>query len=116
MQIIYYGAPGTGKSYSVDELVKASGVGDDRIFRTTFHPEYTYNDFVGQLLPKVEKTASGATNISYEFTKGVFTRALEKAYEDTAKEVFLILKKCQEETVQPFLGIFFNYWIGNLKV
>lgn len=29
MQIIYYGAPGTGKSYSVDELVKASGVDDN---------------------------------------------------------------------------------------
>ena len=40
MQIIYYGVLGTGKSYSVDELVKASGVGDDRIFRTTFHPVY----------------------------------------------------------------------------
>ena len=108
MQIIYYGAPGTGKSYSVDELVKASGVGDDRIFRTTFHPEYTYNDFVGQLLPKVENTASGATNISYEFTKGVFTRALEKAYEDTAKEVFLIIEEMSRGDCAAIFGDIFQ--------
>ena len=118
MQIIYYGAPGTGKSYSVDELVKASGVCDDRIFRTTFHPEYTYNDFVGQLLPKVEKTASGATNISYEFTKGVFTRALEKAYEDTAKEVFLIIEEIHHHLffyyLQPFLK--FHQSISNPRL
>lgn len=108
MQTIYYGAPGTGKSYMVDELVKASGVGDDRIFRTTFHPEYTYNDFVGQLLPKVQRTTSGSTSISYEFTKGVFTRALEKAYEDTAKQVFLIIEEMSRGDCAGIFGDIFQ--------
>jgi len=108
MQIIFYGAPGTGKSYIVDELVKASGASDDRIFRTTFHPEYTYNDFVGQLLPKVQRTASGSTIINYEFTKGVFTRALEKAYEDTSKQVFLIIEEMSRGDCASIFGDIFQ--------
>lgn len=108
MQIIYYGAPGTGKSFSMDELIKTFGVGEDKVFRTTFHPEYTYNDFLGQLLPKVQKTATGETNISYEFAKGVFTRALEKAYEDTSKKVFLIIEEMSRGDCAAIFGDIFQ--------
>src|SRR5699024_11737476 len=93
MQTIYYGAPGTGKSHDVDEFIKSLGVGDDRTFRTTFHPEYTYSDFVGQLLPKVRTSASGSTDISYEFSKGDFTKSLKKSYEDTYNVVVLIIEE-----------------------
>lgn len=64
--IIYYGAPGTGKSYGVSEYVNDhicekqeeydAGRDDCRyVFRATLHPEYTYSDFVGQVMPVVEK-------------------------------------------------------------
>jgi len=108
MQTIYYGAPGTGKSHRVDEFIKSLGVGDDRTFRTTFHPEYTYSDFVGQLLPKVRRLASGSTDISYEFSKGVFTRALEKAYEDTSKAVFLIIEEMSRGDCAAIFGDIFQ--------
>lgn len=39
-QEIYYGAPGTGKSYEVSKLLK--DVNSRKIFRVTIHPEYTY--------------------------------------------------------------------------
>lgn len=45
MQRIYYGAPGTGKSFEVDKILKE--VNDENIFRVTFYPEYSYSDFVG---------------------------------------------------------------------
>jgi len=108
MQIIYYGAPGTGKSHNVDEFIKSTGVGDDRTFRTTFHPEYTYSDFVGQLLPSIKNSASGSSDISYEFSKGVFTRALEKAYEDTSKVVFLILEELSRGDCAAIFGDIFQ--------
>lgn len=108
MQIIYYGAPGTGKSYNVDELVLSMGLGEEQIFRTTFHPEYSYNDFIGQLLPKVKKDINGDTEITYEFTKGVFTRALEKAYEDISKKIFLIIEEMSRGDCAAIFGDIFQ--------
>ena len=40
MQTIFYGAPGTGKSYKIDTDI-ISGVSDDRVFRVTFYPDFT---------------------------------------------------------------------------
>jgi hypothetical protein len=49
-QIIYYGAPGTGKSYSIDCIVN-----EDNSIRTTFHPDSDYSTFVGAYKPVMEK-------------------------------------------------------------
>lgn len=108
MQVIYYGAPGTGKSYEIDEHLKKNLIPDERIFRTTFHPEYSYSDFVGQLLPTVVKSGTGAGTITYSFAKGVFTRALEKAYIDTSKEVFLILEEMSRGNCAGIFGDIFQ--------
>lgn len=43
LQLIYYGAPGTGKSYAVDKKLKELKIEENQIFRVTFHPEYTYS-------------------------------------------------------------------------
>lgn len=51
-QIIFYGAPGTGKSHKVNEIVKGN---DDLTFRTTFHPDTDYAAFVGSYKPVVNK-------------------------------------------------------------
>ena len=48
-QIIYYGAPGTGKSFTIDSLTKNASV-----IRTTFHPDSDYSTFVGAYKPTME--------------------------------------------------------------
>ena len=53
-QIIFYGAPGTGKSHKIKEQL--TGVSKDNIFRTTFHPDSDYSTFVGAYKPTMEKT------------------------------------------------------------
>lgn len=52
-QIIFYGAPGTGKSYKIK--VQLEGVSKENIFRTTFHPDSDYSTFVGAYKPTMEK-------------------------------------------------------------
>lgn len=48
-QKIFFGAPGTGKSYKVNRIAPK----DDAVtFRTTFHPDYDYAQFVGSYKPK----------------------------------------------------------------
>lgn len=109
MQIIYYGAPGTGKSHTIDEDI-VNGVSDDRVFRVTFYPDFTYSDFIGQLLPKVipSATPGGASTITYDFQKGVFTSALEKAYENTANDVYLIIEEMTRGDCAAIFGDIFQ--------
>ena len=50
IQDIYFGSPGTGKSYKVkNDLLE--GVKEEYIFRTTFHPDTDYSSFVGCYKP-----------------------------------------------------------------
>ena len=53
IQIIYDGAPGTGKSHKIKE--KLAGVSKENIFRTTFHPDSDYSTFVGAYKPSTDK-------------------------------------------------------------
>lgn len=101
-QEIYYGAPGTGKSRKVkDDLLV--GIPKNKVFRVTIHPEFTYSDFVGQLLPV--KTTGG---LDFEFHRGPFTEALVEAYKDTSKEVFLILEELSRGNVAAIFGDIFQ--------
>lgn len=108
MQKIFFGAPGTGKSYHVMEMAKNNKVDDERVFRITFHPEFTYNDFVGQLKPQVKKSGAGKGDITYDFVKGIFTKALEKAYEDTSKDVYLIIEEMSRGNCSAIFGDIFQ--------
>lgn len=111
--VIYYGAPGTGKSYGVTQQIlktypnfgKEDSEQSQYVFRTTLHPEYTYSDFVGQVMPKV--TSKG---IKYEFSQGVFTRALEKAiaYEKLNVPVYLVLEELSRANVAAVFGDLFQ--------
>lgn len=101
-QIIYFGAPGTGKSYDVKKLL--NGVANENIFRTTIHPEFTYSDFVGQLLPE----SDGGTGVKFVFKPGPFTESLKKAYSDSSVNVYLILEEISRGNVAAIFGDIFQ--------
>lgn len=46
IQQIYFGAPGTGKSFVIDKIINK-----DNSVRTTFHPDSDYSTFVGCYKP-----------------------------------------------------------------
>ena len=107
---IYYGAPGTGKSYSVTESIAEfypeirNGFDNSEfIYRTTLHPEYSYSDFVGQLMP-VKK----GEHITYDFTPGVFSLALKKALNNPNNYVFLVLEELSRANVAAVFGDLFQ--------
>ena len=54
LQLITYGAPGTGKSHKIDELTNESNS-----IRVTFHPDTDYAAFVGAYKPTMESTDKG---------------------------------------------------------
>lgn len=53
LQQIFFGAPGTGKSDSIDRIVQ-----DVAHTRTTFHPDSDYASFVGAYKPKMSDASS----------------------------------------------------------
>ena len=55
LQQIFYGAPGTGKSHTVNEITEKQP--KENVFRTTFHPDSDYATFVGCYKPTKEATS-----------------------------------------------------------
>ena len=53
LQQIFFGAPGTGKSDSIDRIVQ-----DVAHTRTTFHPDSDYASFVGAYKPRMSSSSS----------------------------------------------------------
>jgi len=90
---ILFGPPGVGKSYSIKTKLNLINVKEENITRITFHPEYSYYEFVGQYKPVVayEKivgeirypSSSVTTNekafVYYDFVPGPFTKAIINA-------------------------------------
>ena len=68
---LIYGVPGAGKSWTIKNK-KCKDIDEDFIERIVFHPDYTYSDFVGQILPKVSED-----NVDYKFVPGPFTNILK---------------------------------------
>ena len=100
-QIIYFGSPGTGKSHLVNEKLK--NIDESKIFRITIHPEFTYSDFIGQILP-IEKNQK----IHFEFKPGIFTRALKEAFEEFDKPVYLVIEEVSRGNVAAIFGDIFQ--------
>lgn len=113
-QKIYFGAPGTGKSHQIEEELK--GIDESQISRVTFHPEYSYGDFVGFMRPirkeienKGKNTkASSNTEISYEFIPGPFTLLLEKALENPTSKYYLIIEEINRGSTSSIMGDIFQ--------
>ena len=69
-QIIYFGAPGTSKSYTLNK--DAEKIANQE--RVTFYPGYSYQQFVGTYKPYMD-----GDKIAYKFVPGPLLRLLEKA-------------------------------------
>ena len=58
-QVIFFGAPGTGKSYGIKKSLAGNNVPNENIFRTTFHLDSDYSTFVGAYKPTMEPVDKG---------------------------------------------------------
>lgn len=99
--ILLYGVPGSGKSWTIEhEYCKK----DSKVRRLVFHPDYTYSDFIGQILPNVSDNGQ----VSYKFTPGPFTTILRDAYQNPDKEYILIIEEINRGNAPAIFGEVFQ--------
>ncbi|MDC0081918.1 AAA family ATPase [Emcibacteraceae bacterium] len=97
---IYYGAPGTGKSYKINQLTKTSM---DTVIKAVFHADTQNSDFVGCLKP-----SSDGDNITYKFQPGPFTTALVNAFNDPSKMHYLVIEEINRASAAAVFGEVFQ--------
>lgn len=146
LQTIYYGCPGTGKSFKIkkeiegvdgelavyfDDMGNKIDTPDTKeermgkpsnIFRTTFHPDFDYSNFVGSYKPvmkKVDGSADGNNTqreLEYDFVPQVFTKAYIRAYKskndntlsESDKQVYIIIEEINRGNCAQIFGDLFQ--------
>ena len=102
--IIYFGAPGTGKSYNLNQdkdiLLKDYPENYERV---TFHPDYSYANFVGTYKPVPENKS-----ITYKYVPGPFMRILKNAIENPNEPYLLIIEEINRANVAAVFGDVFQ--------
>ena len=100
-QVIFYGVPGSGKSFSIEE--KTKNLNETQKIRTVFHPEYSNADFIGQIMPVLRNE-----KIAYEFTPGPFSCILKKAYTNPTLNYCLIIEEINRGNAAGIFGEIFQ--------
>lgn len=115
--IIFRGAPGTGKSYLAKEVAadiisdgytdKYTDLSDEQkkqVEFVQFHPSYDYSDFVEGLRPKMNDDGS----MGFELQDGIFKKFVDKArknFEDSKKSKELVEQEISAKTAMTdFFG------------
>lgn len=105
--LIYFGAPGTGKSYQLNK--KAHELFDEsRITRVTFHPDYTYSQFVGSLRPHTDQSEDGKTRVYYAYTPGPFIETYVEAIKNPSMDYLLIIEELNRANPAAVFGDVFQ--------
>lgn len=104
--IIYYGAPGTGKSHTIREKLK--DVSKNNVETVTFHPDYDYASFIGGYKPISESDNEGNDSIKYKFVPQVFINIYVKAWKNQNEHFYLVVEEINRGNCAEIFGDIFQ--------
>ncbi|MFC3885522.1 AAA family ATPase [Bacillus songklensis] len=105
-QCILYGPPGTGKTYSARRFIEWSfsqlGLGQSKEYSEicTFHPSYTYEDFMEGFKPISTKQGQ----VSFQLENGIFKRFCEQAGENRQVPHYFIIDELNRGNIPKIFG------------
>ena len=109
---IIFGAPGTGKSFKLNCEKDALLADGGEYERVTFHPDYSYANFVGTYKPVPCKDSDGKDAITYSYVPGPFMRTYVKAIKngrtDAPKPFLLVIEEINRANVAAVFGDVFQ--------
>ena len=129
LQQIFYGAPGTGKSHRIKEIIQEHGIDEkEQVIRTTFHPDSDYSTFVGcykpimksvpqtyvvegKEKPVIDITTSKQSEkeeIVYDYTPQAFVQAYTKAWTNPGKPIILVIEEINRGNCAQIFGDIFQ--------
>ncbi|HIP30451.1 MAG TPA: AAA family ATPase [Sulfurospirillum arcachonense] len=121
--VILWGPPGTGKTYESMEVVKEilelkDGEKDEDIEQNylfskkgepdnekgyyeiiQFHPNYTYEDFIGGISPKID-----GSKVSYELREGIFYKFCKAASDKPKQKYIFIIDEINRAELSAVFG------------
>jgi len=103
LQQIYFGTPGSGKSWTIKQKYEQD---ETKVFRTTFHPDTDYASFVGCYKPV--KDEDDDKKIVYEFVPQAFTDAYVAAWNDLEHPYYLIIEEINRGNCAQIFGDLFQ--------
>lgn len=95
--VLLYGVPGSGKSWTIEHEYCDR---DSIVERLVFHPDYTYSDFIGQILPDADDEGM----VTYRFSPGPFTSILRDAYLNPTQKYILIIEEINRGNAPAIFG------------
>lgn len=104
LQLIYYGAPGTGKSFTIDKATN-----ENNSVRTTFHPDSDYASFVGAYKPTMENVPVYAT---YQTKEGSYGEYLTKTDKHPGTERKIVYKYVPQAFLKAYVEAWKRYAAG----
>lgn len=97
--IIYHGAPGTGKSYQLDKDAEVFGKNKKRV---TFHSNMMYSNFIGTYKPV--PTQNSDNPITYDFIAGPMLKSIVSALLKPEEPHLLIIEEINRANVAAVFG------------
>jgi 5-methylcytosine-specific restriction protein B len=103
-QAILYGPPGTGKSWTAgrfaDWWLEEASSDSDRFKWITFHPSYSYEDFVEGFRPDEARHES----VKLKLQSGIFKEFCKHAKEDQERKFLMVIDEINRANIAKVFG------------
>jgi 5-methylcytosine-specific restriction enzyme B len=100
--VIIQGPPGTGKTKLSQDLLKDKEYYNSNGFSIQFHPNTSYENFIGGLFPITSK--SEELGLSFALKEGDLLRAIKEAKKNESKNFLMVIDEINRADLSKVLG------------